>query len=55
MSATWTFVFYLLAAICFFLAWVSARLPEVGRLNPLPLGLLLFIIPWLVTAAHNMH
>lgn len=55
MSATWTFVFYLLAAICFFLAWMSAWVPEVGRLNPLPLGLLLFIIPWLVNAADLMH
>jgi hypothetical protein len=55
MSATWTFVFYLLAAICFFLAWLSPHMPEVGRLNPEPLGLLFLVIPWLVTAADNMH
>lgn len=55
MSATWTFVFYLLAAICFFLAWLSSRMPEAGRFNPLPLGLLFMVIPPLVTAANAMH
>lgn len=55
MDPTWTFIFYLAAAVCFLLAWITPRLPDAGRLNPLPLGLLLAIMPALVTAAHNLN
>jgi hypothetical protein len=51
---TATFIFYLLAAACFFLAWLTPRLPEVGRLNLLPLGLLFAVMPFLIVAAQNL-